>query len=117
MQQYADQATVQAEQLAASSRQAAAITPGSQPWDVIVVGSGAAGGMAAFQLATAGVKVLLLEAGRLLDPAKEYRTMEWPYRASAAAVSQSTSTPSTPPSTGCSTGPTGPCRSWPASRR
>ncbi len=80
MQQYADQATVQAEQQAASSRQAAAITPGSQPWDVIVVGSGAAGGMAAFQLATAGVKVLLLEAGRLLDPAKEYRTMEWPYQ-------------------------------------
>ena len=34
MQQYADQATVDAEQRAASSRQAAAITPGSQPWDV-----------------------------------------------------------------------------------
>ncbi len=80
MQQYADQAAVNAEQLAASSRQAAAITPGSQSWDAIVVGSGAAGGMAAFQLATAGVKVLMLEAGRMLDPAKEYRTMEWPYQ-------------------------------------
>jgi choline dehydrogenase-like flavoprotein len=80
MQQYADQAAVQAEQQAASSRQAAAIKPGAQPWDVIVVGSGAAGGMASFQLATAGVKVLLLEAGRLLDPSKEYRTMEWPYQ-------------------------------------
>ena len=43
------------------------------------MGSGAAGGMAAFQLATAGVKVLVLEAGRMLDHLKEYRTMEWPY--------------------------------------
>jgi choline dehydrogenase-like flavoprotein len=48
-------------------------------YDVIVVGSGACGGMAAFQLATAGVKVLLLEAGRMIDPAHEYRTTEWPY--------------------------------------
>ncbi len=56
-----------------------AATPGRDPYDVIVVGSGAAGGMAAFQLATAGVKVLMLEAGRMIDPATEYRTMEWPY--------------------------------------
>ena len=48
-------------------------------WDVIVVGSGAAGGMAAFQLAMAGVKVLMLEAGRMIDVRTEYRTMEWPY--------------------------------------
>ena len=70
---------VNLEQMEQSRRQAAAITPGSGKWDVIVVGSGAAGGMAAFQLATAGIKVLLLEAGRLIDPGKEYRTMEWPY--------------------------------------
>ena len=35
--------------------------------------------MAAFQLAMAGVKVLLLEAGRMIDVRTEYRTMEWPY--------------------------------------
>src|SRR5215471_15058848 len=62
------------------SRQlAASIKPGRERWDAIVVGSGAAGGMAAFQLATAGIKVLLLEAGRMIDTRTEYRTMEWPY--------------------------------------
>jgi glucoside 3-dehydrogenase (cytochrome c) catalytic subunit len=67
------------DQAAASRRAAAAIKPGPTPYDVIIVGSGAAGGMAAYQLATEGIKVLLLEAGRLLDPSREYRTMEWPY--------------------------------------
>src|SRR3954454_20383399 len=62
-----------------SQRLAASIKPGTDRWDVIVVGSGAAGGMAAFQLATAGIKVLLLEAGRMIDTRTEYRTMEWPY--------------------------------------
>src|SRR5689334_24106324 len=62
-----------------SRRLAASIAPGRGRWDVIVVGTGAAGGMAAFQLATAGVKVLVLEAGRMIDHRREYRTMEWPY--------------------------------------
>jgi choline dehydrogenase-like flavoprotein len=62
-----------------SRKLAAAIKPGSGQWDVIVVGSGAAGGMAAYQLAMAGVKVLMLEAGRMIDVRTEYRTMEWPY--------------------------------------
>jgi choline dehydrogenase-like flavoprotein len=62
-----------------SRKLAASIKPGSERWDVIIVGSGAAGGMAAYQLATAGIKVLLLEAGRMLNWQKEYRTMEWPY--------------------------------------
>ena len=68
------------ESLDESRKLAASIKPGSAQWDVIVVGSGAAGGMAAFQLATAGVKVLLLEAGRMLHWQREYRTMEWPYQ-------------------------------------
>ena len=70
---------VNAEQHEESRKAAASIKPGAAQYDVIVVGSGAAGGMAAFQLATAGIKVLMLEAGRLLDPSREYRTMEWPY--------------------------------------
>ena len=80
MQQQPDrEQQVVAEQMEASRKAAASIKPGSAQYDVIIVGSGAAGGMAAFQLATAGIKVLLLEAGRMLDPAREYRTMEWPY--------------------------------------
>jgi len=66
--------------LAESQAMSKQVTPASGPWDVIIVGSGAAGGMAAFQLATAGIKVLVLEAGRMLDGQKEYRTMEWPYQ-------------------------------------
>jgi choline dehydrogenase-like flavoprotein len=57
----------------------------SQPeYDVIVVGSGAAGGIASYVLATQGLRVLCLEAGRMIDPAKDFFThkfpYEWPYR-------------------------------------
>ncbi len=61
-----------------SKRLAASIKPGGKRYDVIVVGSGAAGGMASYLLTAAGLQVLMLEAGRLLDERKEYRTMEWP---------------------------------------
>src|SRR5262245_28262870 len=35
--------------------------------DVVIVGAGAVGGMAAYKLATVGVKTLLLEAGPRID--------------------------------------------------
>ena len=40
-------------------------------YDAIIVGSGAGGGMAAYQLAIQGFKVLLVEAGRDYDPVTE----------------------------------------------
>jgi choline dehydrogenase-like flavoprotein len=43
-------------------------------YDAIVVGSGAAGGMAAHVLTSHGMKVLLLEAGKQLDVDKELKS-------------------------------------------
>ena len=43
----------------------------SEPYDVIIVGSGAGGGMSAYHLTKSGLKVLMLEAGRHYDPAAE----------------------------------------------
>ena len=40
-------------------------------YDVIVVGSGAAGGQTAYTCVMEGAKVLMLEAGRSYDPVKE----------------------------------------------
>ncbi len=40
-------------------------------YDVIIVGSGAAGGQSAYVLALSGAKVLMLEAGRNYDPVSE----------------------------------------------
>jgi glucoside 3-dehydrogenase (cytochrome c) catalytic subunit len=48
-------------------------------YDAIVVGSGAAGGMAAHVLTSHGLKVLLLEAGKYVDTGKELHSMQWPY--------------------------------------
>src|SRR3954452_18290616 len=48
-------------------------------YDAVVIGSGAAGGMAAHVLTSQGMKVLLLEAGKKLDTTKELKSMEWPY--------------------------------------
>src|SRR6266705_215935 len=51
----------------------------SQTYDAVVVGSGAAGGMAAHVLTSQGMKVLLLEAGKKIPIEQELRSMEWPY--------------------------------------
>jgi choline dehydrogenase-like flavoprotein len=48
-------------------------------YDAVVVGSGAAGGMAAHVLTSKGLDVLLLEAGKKLDIESELKSMEWPY--------------------------------------
>ncbi len=51
----------------------------SKVYDAIVVGSGAAGGMAAYVLTSHGMKVLLVEAGKRIDTSKELKSTEWPY--------------------------------------
>src|SRR5215468_1296862 len=48
-------------------------------YDAVVVGSGAAGGMAAHVMTSRGMNVLMLEAGKRLDINKELKSMEWPY--------------------------------------
>jgi len=55
------------------------IKKSSKSYDVCIVGSGAGGGMAAYVLANAGIKVLLLEAGPMYDPAKQVTQLKWPY--------------------------------------
>jgi choline dehydrogenase-like flavoprotein len=49
-----------------------------EPYDAIVVGSGAGGGMAAYQLAVQGLKVAVLEAGRHYDPVRETPMFQLP---------------------------------------
>jgi choline dehydrogenase-like flavoprotein len=55
------------------------IKKSSKTYDVCIVGSGAGGGMAAFTLANAGIKVALLEAGPMYDPKKNVTQLKWPY--------------------------------------
>lgn len=56
--------------------------PSAKTYDVIIIGSGAGGGMAAYELTKAGAKVLLLEAGQHYDPADpKYMTqLKWPWQ-------------------------------------
>lgn len=48
-------------------------------YDVVIVGSGAGGGMAAMVLTKAGARVALLEAGQLWNSAKDSAMLKWPY--------------------------------------
>ena len=51
-------------------------------YDVLIVGSGAGGGMAAHELAKAGAKICILEAGQDFDPAdpKYITQLKWPWQ-------------------------------------
>ena len=48
-------------------------------YDVVVVGSGAGGGMAAKILTEGGLSVALLEAGPPVNPEKDFKMLAWPY--------------------------------------
>ena len=48
-------------------------------YDVVVIGSGAGGGTMVNVLTRLGVNVALLEAGPMLNPAKDYKEHKWPY--------------------------------------
>jgi choline dehydrogenase-like flavoprotein len=56
--------------------------PDAKTYDAIIIGSGAGGGMAAYELTKAGAKVLLLEAGQHYDPAdpKYITQLKWPWQ-------------------------------------
>jgi choline dehydrogenase-like flavoprotein len=56
-------------------------------FDVIIVGSGAAGGMAAYDLSLAGLQVLMLEAGRDYSPGTETPMFNTPEGAPLRAAS------------------------------
>lgn len=48
-------------------------------YDVVIVGSGAGGGMASYVFSKAGLKVCLLEAGPMYDPAKNVTQLKGPW--------------------------------------
>jgi len=53
----------------------------ANPYDVIIVGSGAGGGTVAYNLTKAGAKCLMLEAGGSYDAARDSKWLEWEYNA------------------------------------
>jgi choline dehydrogenase-like flavoprotein len=49
-------------------------------YDVVVVGSGAGGGTVAHVLTAMGIEVALLEAGPMLNPARDFKEHMWPFQ-------------------------------------
>lgn len=56
-------------------------------YDVVIVGSGAGGGMAAYMLSKAGLKVCLLEAGVMYDPQKNVTQFKNPWESKRRGAS------------------------------
>src|SRR5271167_88987 len=55
------------------------LAPKAKVYDVCIIGSGAGGGTAAKVLTEGGLSVVMLEAGPLLNPRKDYKEHVWPY--------------------------------------
>ena len=51
----------------------------AKKYDAVIVGSGAGGGMAAYILANAGLKVCIVEAGFYYDPDKNITQLKNPW--------------------------------------
>jgi choline dehydrogenase-like flavoprotein len=66
------------------------IKKSGKTYDAVIVGSGAGGGMAAYVLSHAGLKVLLLEAGPFFDPLKHSAQLKFSYESPRRGASTKT---------------------------
>ena len=57
-------------------------------YDVVIIGSGAGGGTVTKVLTDLGVSVALLEAGPMLNPAKDFKEHMWPYQVNHRGVGE-----------------------------